>query len=124
MNFINTSSTFSSVTLSWSAPLLFGGVNVTAYDIDIIQPAGTDCPQQQCSLGPSDYVTTIDNLIHNTLYTFTITASSCGGVGTSATLNTSVIGRGMLLSVPCMHAYNGRIKLMHINLLCSSKCSS
>lgn len=84
--FSYTSVTHSSVTLSWSDPLTSGGSDITAYNIEITEPAGMTCPSEQCSLDPTEYSTTIDNRIFNTQYTFIIKASSCGGVSTNSSL--------------------------------------
>ena len=84
--FSYTSVTHSSVTLSWSDPLISGGSEITAYNIEITEPAGMTCPSQQCSLNSTEYSTTIDKLNFNTQYTFIIQASSCGGVSVNSSL--------------------------------------
>ena len=76
---------------------MLGGVVVTAYNIEITQPAGTPCPSNQCSLDPSTHTTTITNLDYNIEYIFAITASSCGGASAKASLTTFVIGKGASL---------------------------
>ena len=80
--------------LSWSEPVSLGGVAITGYNIEVTEPHGITCSTSQCCLGPSASTSTITNLDYNTDYTFSISASNCVGIGDTATLNVSIIGKG------------------------------
>ena len=97
LNFVNTTTTFSSVTLSWDAPITLGGTNITHYLITVTPLPNTgSCPDTECRLEPSMTTTTITNLDYGTEYTFVIQAVNCADNGTQASLNVFINAEGII----------------------------
>lgn len=96
LNFSSTTLNYNSISLSWLPPL--EGVSVDYYLIGVNPPpTNGQCPISECRR-TSNY-TTISNLNHSITYMFTVRAVNCAGNGLIATLNTSIVARGMITTI-------------------------
>jgi hypothetical protein len=102
LNFINTSTSYNSVSLSWSPPTQ-GVVDVDYYLISVT-PEPNSCSSNQCQVSSTS--TTIDNLQHGTFYTFSIRAVNCAGTGTSTSLNITIEAQGTCSTIWILVATN------------------
>lgn len=94
LNLVNTTTTYNSVSLSWSQPSSLGGVAIN-YTISVVPEPQGGCPSGQCRrIGASSTNTTITNLQYGREYEITVTAVNCAGKSPTASLTVNIVAEG------------------------------
>ena len=97
LDFINTTTTFNSVSLSCSSPSSTGGTDLIHYIITVDPlPETGACPDSQCRVTSTDTILT--NLMYGITYNVTIKAVNCAGSGPLETLSLTIVGQGMIMA--------------------------
>lgn len=96
MDLINTSTTYNSVSLSWSSPTFLSGVPIENYKISISpDPLNGTCSESQCVVPSTN--TTITNLQYGVEHEVSLVAVTCAGISNPTTLRFTIVAQGYYL---------------------------